>query len=228
MGVNYYEIWRADSEEGPFSLIGTTSDSVFDDTSVEPSHHYCYYVIAVDDYGVHSTASSIFCYDVQAGQTTTVINVEDVLGTWNFRYITDSIAESIDLGRDCLQFLTCMRNSLASCDVNEQNRFRTQLNGYIEATYVAIINKNLFFQHPMTTAARALNDHVLLGYGNEVMDEFLLAQFLEVAPTYAALSNFVGYPITEIGPSAARYQDINVVWDLIDNLNWERIGWNNV
>jgi fibronectin type 3 domain-containing protein len=50
MGVNYYEIWRADSEEGPFSLIGTTSDSVFDDTSVEPSHHYCYYVIAVDDY----------------------------------------------------------------------------------------------------------------------------------------------------------------------------------
>lgn len=58
----YYEIYRStNNPTGPFSLIGTSVTSNFDDTSTIIGDTYCYYIVAVDIYGNKSSPSAITC-----------------------------------------------------------------------------------------------------------------------------------------------------------------------
>jgi len=153
------------------------------------------------------------------------------IGIYDYRIVTEKISEAYELGKISLSPLICMYNTLQNTDVNVRQRNKTELESFLRKTYAYIIFKHLDNQQTTYKAVRNLNDHVLREYGNiygyETIDEFLVDQFLEVPLTYSILSAQVGYTITEIGDSSARFKDINIPLKDI-NITWEFIGWQNI
>ncbi len=154
-----------------------------------------------------------------------------MIGTSNYRFITEVIAESHDLGRESLPFFIDIRNSLFNADINTNERFRREIFAQINNTYSFIFLKHVVADSPMRNFVKSLNQHVLKYYGEEygyeTMDEFLEDQFLEVPQTFASISKLVGFNITKIGDKSASWEDMNSNWEDID-LNWEYIGWENI
>jgi len=155
-----------------------------------------------------------------------------MIGTYNYRLVTETLAESQDLGSDALSNLICMRNELLGSDINQYNRFRRNLLNTIDGTYNYIALKHFNLSRPMQKFVRNLQDHVLKHYGEEfgytTINEFLIDQYIQVPQTFADISGFLGYPITEVGAKAARWKDLDdVQWNEID-LSWQRIGWENL
>lgn len=151
-----------------------------------------------------------------------------MIGTWNYRVITDTLDESLRLGKDALTPLVQARNSILNADIAIDNRYRTRLNSYIESTYMYIMNKHLNFTSPLSSAVQALNQHVLGKYGYINLDTFLDAQFLEVPEAFAKISNFIGIPVTLIGSAKAAWEDVDKNWENINYITWDKIGWHNV
>jgi fibronectin type 3 domain-containing protein len=58
-GLAGYEVWRATSSAGPFSLIGTASSATYTDSTLARKQTFYYYVIAYDNAGNRSGASNI-------------------------------------------------------------------------------------------------------------------------------------------------------------------------
>jgi len=155
-----------------------------------------------------------------------------MIGTYNYRLTAETIAEAQDMGSDALSGLLCMRSELLGADVNQYNRFRRHLVNSIDATYNMIAIKHVNLSRPIQKFVRTLQEHVLRHYGSDfgytTIDEFLIDQYIQVPQTFADISSFLGYPITEVGTKAARWRDFDdVQWDEID-LSWERIGWDNL
>lgn len=150
-----------------------------------------------------------------------------MIGTANYRTATEILAECRDLSFEALGPLLSMRRTLADSDVNPQDRSRLHLNAVIESTYSHIVAKHCRPSQKTLNAVRALNKHVLKYYNHSTLDSFLQEQYLEVPSSYAFLSQLAGYPVSEIGDSAARFKDIDAKFKNI-NLKFNRIGWTNV
>tara|TARA_B100000614_G_scaffold262909_1_gene300772 strand:+ start:236044 stop:236508 length:465 start_codon:yes stop_codon:yes gene_type:complete len=154
-----------------------------------------------------------------------------VIGTANYREATEVIAEAQELGDLAFAGLLCMRDRLFEGKINPRDRFRRELYANMNATYSLIANRHIRANQSMIQFVKALNDHILVQYGNEygyeTLDEFLVDQYLQVPTTFASISAFIGYSITEIGDKAANWEDIDDNWEDVD-LNWDRIGWENV
>ena len=153
-----------------------------------------------------------------------------MIGTASYRYATVIVGEAQDLGDLALGGLLCQRDKLFESNINPRERFRRELFASLSATYGLIAQKHIRANFDMLQFVKALNDHVLVQYGEEygyeTLDEFLVDQFIEVPATYAALSEFIGYTITEIGDKAANWEDIDANWEDID-IDWDKIGWEN-
>ena len=154
-----------------------------------------------------------------------------MIGTASYRDATEVIAEALELGDLAFAGLLCMRDRLFEGSINPRDRFRRELYAKLNATYSLIANRHVLANKSIVQFVKALNDHVLREYGDiygyKSLDEFLIGQYLEVPATYAALSEFIGYSITQIGDKGANWEDINDNWENI-SLNWELIGWENL
>jgi len=150
-----------------------------------------------------------------------------MIGTYDYRITTEAIAESYNLGQKALGSLICAFNTLQLTDVNEQQRHRRELDSYLRTTYAFVVLKHLDNQQTMYAAIRALNNHVLIQYGYDTIDDFLLDNFIDAPITYAILSEQTGEVITVIGDSRATMKDINRLMKDID-INMDKIGWENV
>lgn len=255
---SHYNIYRSDTgTPGTFVFIGTTTSTSFVDSNVILGNTYYYVVTAVTYYLVddlvtyeESLSSSVFSITFEAPPSPPppppppppvappvvpprgpIPDNGHRIGTYDYRVITEAIAESYDLGKECLNPLVCMYNNLQNCDVNVRQRHRTELESFLRRTYAYIIYKHLDNQQAMYNAVRALNTHVMreygAAYGYDSMDEFLIDQFLEVPLTYAILSEQVGYSITVIGDAKARWSDMHLLWKDI-TLPMNKIGWENL
>ncbi len=242
---------------GSFSVVGITTDTVFVDNNVSYGNTYYYFVSIVTRYLLsdlvtyqESSPSDIFSITYNEPENPDVTEplppvivppfVSAIgpdpdyghrIGTYDYRVIVDKISEAYDLGKESLAPLICMYNTLQNTDVNARQRHKTELESYLRRTYAYIIYKHLDNQQSMYKAIRALNDHVIKTYGEAygytTIDEFLIDQFLQVPLTYAILSGQVGYTITMVGDSKARFADINILIKDI-NLPWNKIGWENL
>lgn len=255
---SHYNIYRSDTgTPGTFVFIGTATSMSFVDTDVVLGNTYYYVVTVVTYYLIddlityeESLSSSVFSITFEAPPSPPppppppppvappvvpprgpVPDAGHRIGTYDYRVITDAIAESYDLGKKCLDPLVCMYNNLQNCDVNVRQRHRMELESFLRKTYAYIIYKHLDSQQTMYNAVRALNVHVMREYGEaygyDSMDEFLIDQFLEVPLTYAILSEQVGYSITVIGDARARWSDMHLLWKDI-TLPMNKIGWENL
>lgn len=255
---SHYNIYRSDTgTPGTFVFIGTTTSTSFVDNDVILGNTYYYTVTAVTYYLVddlityeESLSSSVFSIIFEAPPSPPppppppppvappvipprgpVPDDGHRIGTYDYRVITEAIAESYDLGKECLNPLVCMYNNLQNCDVNIRQRHRTELESFLRRTYAYIIYKHLDNQQSMYNAVRTLNTHVMreygAAYGYDNLDEFLIDQFLEVPLTYAILSEQVGYTITVIGDARARWSDMHLLWKDI-TLPMNKIGWENL
>jgi hypothetical protein len=152
---------------------------------------------------------------------------EHLIGTYDYRVITESISEAYDLGKQSLAPLVCMYNTLQNTDINVNEYHRKNLESFLRQTYSYIIYKHLDNQQSLFSTVRELNAYMLEKYNYQTLDEFLIDQLIEVPLTYAILSEQVGDIITVIGDSKARMIDINItIQDLLIPIN--RIGWENL
>jgi len=150
-----------------------------------------------------------------------------MIGTGSYRYATEIIGESQDLGDLALDGLLCQRDRLFESNINPRERFRRELFASLSATYGLIAQKHIRANPVMLKMVKALNDHVLTEYDFLTLDEFLSSNYIEVPPTYGALSRFIGYAVTEEGDKNGSYEDIDIdTWDIV-NTDWDKIGWEN-
>jgi hypothetical protein len=150
-----------------------------------------------------------------------------MIGTVSYRFATEIISEAQDLGELAWDGLICQKEKLFESNINTRERFRRELFASLSATYGLIAQKHIRSNPVMLQMVKALNDHVLVEYDFLTLDEFLVDNYMEVPPTYAALSRFIGYTVTEEGTKSAFYTDITPdTWDIVD-LNWELLGWEN-
>lgn len=154
-----------------------------------------------------------------------------MIGTSNYRYATEVLAEMQDLGDEALTPLLCVRDALLTSNSNPREYYQRGLYAMLDSTYSYIATKHTIPDSSMRGMVKSLNDHVLRYYGNEYgyssIDEFLLGQYLQVPRTFADISNWIGYDISEIGEKAARWEDVDENWEDVDLL-WEKIGWENI
>lgn len=154
-----------------------------------------------------------------------------MIGTANYRYMTETLSEIQDLGDEALTPLFCVRDAILTSDSNPRERFRRELFSLLDATYAYVATRHIIPDVSMIGMVKSLNDHVLEYYGAEygydTMDEFLIDQYLEVPQTFADISRWIGYDINEIGDKAANWNDIDDNWEDID-LEYELIGWGNI
>lgn len=154
-----------------------------------------------------------------------------MIGTVSYKIIADTLGEAQQLGTDALEPLVCMLTTLQSMRISDFERYRTVLFNSILATYSLVANKHANLNQPIIDAVRTLNDHVLRNYGPlygyETIDEFLIDQYIEVDPTFASISRFLGYEVNEVGNRAARWKDIDDKWSEID-ISWSKLGWSNL
>lgn len=152
------------------------------------------------------------------------------IGTYDYRFLVDSISEAYDLGQEALGPLICMYNTLQQTDINQRQRHRNELESSLKQAYAFIIQKHLNNQQTTYNAIRALHEHVMNTYGviyeYEDIEAFLNDQFLQVPITYAVLAEQVGYQISAVGEYRARMRDINLPFQDI-SLPMNRIGWQN-
>lgn len=228
MSITYYEIWRTNELSSNYEKIGTTRKPFFEDTTAEVGQTYCYYLVPVANSKISYDATDVFCVTITSINQIIAISINEGIGTLDFKSFSDAISESISVSQESLENVLGVRQTVLNANSNQDGRFLQQIKISSEATYSNIVNKNINRQHPLTTAVRSLNEHVLSIYGHEEMDDFLREQFLEVDATYASISYDLGYIITEIGSRSARFEDIDVEFDKLNNINFERIGWKNV
>lgn len=154
-----------------------------------------------------------------------------MIGTSSYRYVTEVLAEMQDLGDEALPPLLCVRDALLTSDINPRERFRRELYAMLDNTYAYIAARHTVPDAAMIGMVKSLNDHVLRYYGEEygyeTMDEFLIDQYLQVPQTFADISNWIGYDISQIGVKAANWEDIDDRWEDVDLL-YEKIGWENI
>jgi len=154
-----------------------------------------------------------------------------MIGTYSYRLITEVLSEVQDLGDEALQSLLCVRTLLLNASINPRDHYRRELYAMLDNTYAYIATKHTIPSSPMISVVKSLNDHVLRFYGEEYgytdLDEFLADQYLQVPQTFADLSRWIGYEITEIGDKSANWEDIDDNWEDVD-LDWDKIGWENV
>ena len=154
-----------------------------------------------------------------------------MIGTVSYKVIADTLGESQQLGLDALEPFNCMLNNLQNMDISRSERYRNVFFNSIVATYSLIANKHANLNNAMINAVTALNDHVLRLYGSQYgytsIDEFLLDQYIEVDPTFASVSRFLGYDVTQTGTKAARWKDIDDNWEDVDQVVWNQLGWSN-
>jgi len=155
-----------------------------------------------------------------------------MIGTKNYRMVSEVIAESQDLAGDALDRLLCMREHIVSSEVNQYNQYRRRLLNTLDGTYNYVAARHFNLSRQVQDFVKGLQQHVLDKYGADfgylTLDEFLQGQYIQVPQTFAAISNFLGYTITEVGDKAATWEDLdNVNWNDL-NLRWDRIGWDNL
>lgn len=150
-----------------------------------------------------------------------------MIGTATYKVLADTLGEAQLLGTDALEPLNCMISNLQTMDIGTQERYRNVLFNSIVSTYSLILNKHRNLNTPLSTAVSDLNDHVLryygAEYGYESIDEFLLGQYIQVDPTFASVSRFLGYDVNQTGNKAGRWEDIDDNWEDV-NVPWEVIG----
>lgn len=228
MSITYYEIWRTNELSSNYEKIGTTRKPFFEDTTAEVGQTYCYYLVPVANSKISYDATDVFCVTITSINQIIAISINEGIGTLDFKSFSDAISESISVSQESLENVLGVRQTVLNTNSNQDGRFLQQIKISSEATYSNIVNKSINRQHPLTTAVRSLNEHVLSVYGHEEMDDFLREQFLKVDATYASISYDLGYIITEIGSRSARFEDIDIEFDKLNNINFERIGWKNV
>lgn len=54
-----YEVWRSEIQSGPFSLLGETQDTLYDDTAVTPGKVYWYKVRACNRFGCSELSEAV-------------------------------------------------------------------------------------------------------------------------------------------------------------------------
>lgn len=154
-----------------------------------------------------------------------------MIGTASYKVIADTLGEAQQLGIDALEPLVCMIENLQSMRISRFERYRNVLFNSIVSTYSLIANKHANLNQPIIDAVRTLNDHVLDNYGPmygyETIDEFLVDQYIEVDPTFASISRFLGYQVSEVGNKAARWKDIDDTWSDV-HIPWGNLGWSNL
>lgn len=154
-----------------------------------------------------------------------------MIGTVSYKTVADTLGEAQQLGLDALEPLVCMISNLQTMNISRSERYRNVLFNSIVSTYSFIANKHANLNQPMINAVRALNQHVLDNYGPqygyETIDEFLVDQYIEVDPTFASVSRFLGYDVNQVGTKAARWRDIDDVWSEVD-IPWSKLGWSNL
>jgi hypothetical protein len=153
------------------------------------------------------------------------------IGTYDYRVVTEFLSEAYDLSKTSLKYLYGMHKELQNANVNTDATRRVDLDHSIVANYSMIINQHYRNARTIFDAIRALNEHILTQYGAiygyATMDEFLIDQYISVPLTYAVLSESIGYPISIVGDSKGRFNDISNLWIDID-IPYELIGWENL
>lgn len=153
-----------------------------------------------------------------------------MIGTASYKTISDILGESQRLGSDALEPFNCMIENVQNMDISSTERYRNVFFNSIVSTYSLIANKHSNLNQPMIKAVNALNQHILTHYGSQygyaTIDEFLADQYLEVDPTFASISRFLGYNVTLSGTKAAKWQEIDDNWESI-NIAWDKLGWSN-
>lgn len=153
-----------------------------------------------------------------------------MIGTNSYKFVSDALGESQRLGFDALEPLVCMRDIVLNTDISKSERYTRNLLNMISATYSHIALKHANLDDSMRDAVTALNQHVLTLYGDlygySNLDEFLEDQYIELDPMYAAISRYLGFPVTIEGTKAARWRDIDDSWKDVD-ITWSRLGWSN-
>lgn len=149
-----------------------------------------------------------------------------MIGTVSYKVISDILGESQRLGSDALEPFNCMITNLQNMNISSSERYRNVFFNSIVSTYSLVANKHANLNQPMINAVNALNQHILTHYGYATIDAFLVDQYLEVDPTFASMSRFLGYTVTLSGTKAAQWQDIDDNWEDI-NIAWDKLGWSN-
>ena len=94
--------------------------------------------------------------------------------------------------------LLCVKNRLFEADINARERFRREFFCLVDATYAYLASHYGAPNPPMQDFVKALNQHILDFYGTETIDDFLVSENVTVPQTFADISAYVGYPITEV------------------------------
>jgi hypothetical protein len=153
------------------------------------------------------------------------------IGTYSFRVLTELISESYDLSISTLKYLNGVSTNIYNTDINDRKLVVANFKSCILKTYSSIVFEHIASNISILRAIEALNNHVLQAYGDtygyETIDDFLLDNYLEVPPTYADLSNLVGFEILEFGEKKCGWRDIEAIYEEIDK-SYDLIGWENL
>lgn len=230
MSFDHFNIYRSDAFVGPFSLIGTSVTLIFTDSTAVVGHTYFYYGTAVDQYGIESEPSEIFTVVYSLTEPLQIIS-PSYLGTANYRYMTEILAEMQDLGDEALPPLLCVRDQLFLAEINPRERYRREFFAMLDNTYSFIALNHTVPDSTIISMVQSLTNHILRNYGNiygyETLDEFLSGQYLEVPQTFADICRYIGIKVSEVGDKAANWEDIDNNWeDIYVDINL--IGWENL
>lgn len=130
--------------------------------------------------------------------------------------IADYVSNIQQFGGLALGPLLDVKETLQTADINPRDRFRREFYAALNATYYYISSAYAVPNGPMREFVRALNQHVLDFYGTATIDEFLVDNNIRVPQTFADISTYVGFPITEV------LEDSPENWEMFD-VNWEDV-----
>lgn len=119
--------------------------------------------------------------------------------------------------------LSDVKTSLFSADINPRDRYRREFFAVLDATYAFVASHYAVPNAPMQNFVRALNQHVLDFYGTKTIDEFLVDNNFRVPQTFADVSTYVGFPITEVlTDSADNWERFNATWESLSSY-WDSV-----
>ncbi len=115
-----------------------------------------------------------------------------------YQEIASLVSNIQNYGGLALGPLLDVKDSLLTADINPAERYRREFFAVLSSTYAFVASHYGVPNAPMQNFVRSLNQHVLDFYGTKTIDEFLVDNNFRVPQTFADISAYVGFPITEV------------------------------
>ncbi len=116
------------------------------------------------------------------------MEIEDI-----YKSMTDKINDAQDMGVDIISNVEQMGTDLNNSEIFNEDTNKEKLENQINATYNILNLKNNVYTIQMLKFVQSLQKYITDKYNS--VDSFLSINSIKVKPTFADISETVGYPI---------------------------------